>query len=96
MCSDPLDPGGEVRGCSVGCTLCMSDISPLRVAAALNVHRGFPELKKMHLQAGVFWVRIVFFSFYFFFFVCIRPDASMRPACLIDLSTSNEAVFFLS
>ena len=28
MCSDPLDPGGEKRGCSLGCTLGMSDISP--------------------------------------------------------------------
>ena len=46
MCSDPLDPGGEVCGCSVGCTLGMSDISPLRVYAAWNVHREFPELKK--------------------------------------------------
>ena len=45
MCSDPLDPGGEVRGCSVGCTFGMSDRSPFRVAAALHVHREFPELK---------------------------------------------------
>ena len=44
MCSDPRDPGGEVRGCSVGCTIGMSDIAPFRAAAALNVHRRFPEL----------------------------------------------------
>ena len=46
MCSDPLDPGGEVRGCSVGCTLGMSDISHFCVTAASNVHREFPELKE--------------------------------------------------
>ena len=45
MCSDPLDPGGEVRGCSVGCTLVMSDALPFRAAAALDVHTVFPELK---------------------------------------------------
>ena len=45
MCSDPLDPGGEVRGCSVGCTIVMSDMSPFRAVAALNVRREFPELK---------------------------------------------------
>ena len=59
MCFDPLDPGGEVRGCSVGDTLDMSNTSPFRVAAALNVHREFPKLKKMHFEAGVFWVRQV-------------------------------------
>ena len=55
MCSDPLDPGEDVRGCSVGCTLGMSGISPSRVAAAFNVHLEFPELKKNHFQAGVLW-----------------------------------------
>ena len=29
MCYDPFDNGGEVRACSVGCTLGMTDISPL-------------------------------------------------------------------
>ena len=46
MCSDPFDPGREVRGCSVGCTLGMSDVSPFRAAAALDVHTEFPEEKK--------------------------------------------------
>ena len=32
----PLDPGGEVRGCSVSCTIAMSDISPLVFIAALR------------------------------------------------------------
>ena len=56
MCSDPLDPGEEVRGCSVGCTLGMSDTSPFRVTAALNVHREFPELKKCILNETVFFL----------------------------------------
>ena len=45
MCFDPLDPGGEVRGCSVGDTLDMSNTSPFRVAAALHVYREFTVLK---------------------------------------------------
>ena len=44
--SDPLDPGGEVRCCSVGFTISMSDIAPFRAAAALNVQTMFPEKKK--------------------------------------------------
>ena len=37
-----------------------------------------------------FFVFCVFFSF-FSFFERTRPAASMRPPCLIHLSTSNEA-----
>ena len=46
MCSEPLDPGGEVRGCPVRFTIGMSDILPLRDAPAMNVHRRIVELKK--------------------------------------------------
>ena len=46
----------DVEACgSVGCTLGMSDVSPFRAAAALDVHTEFPEEKKKHFQAGVFW-----------------------------------------
>ena len=45
MCSDPLDPGGKVRGCSVGCKLGMSDVLSFRSAAALDVHTMLPERK---------------------------------------------------
>ena len=41
---------------------------------------------------GVFWVGRIFFSVFFFdyfFFEGTRPAASMRPPCLIYLSTSN-------
>ena len=34
MCSDTVNPGGEVRGCSVGCLLGMSDVSPFVFIAA--------------------------------------------------------------
>ena len=44
--------------------------------------------------AGFFPCFFVFF-FRFFFFERARPAASMRPPCLIYLSTSNEAVFCL-
>ena len=91
MCSDPLDPGGEVRGCSVAGTLDMSDISPFRVAAVLNVHREFPELKKMHFESGVFWVR---WDFVFFLrFISSNAhgllQACIRSPSLIYLSTST-------
>ena len=62
MCSDPLDPGEEVRGCSVGCTIAIS-ISHLMLCSRWQVHRECPELKKMLLEAGVFWVRRDFGQF---------------------------------
>ena len=54
MCSDTLNPGGEVRGCSVGCILGMPEISPFVFIAAANRYMGFLEL----------WVRrnFVFFE----------------------------------
>ena len=57
MCSDSLDPGGKVRGCSVGCTLGMPEISPSVFIAAASKYMVFLELKKMLFQAGVFRVR---------------------------------------
>ena len=56
MCSDPLDPGGEVRGCSAGWTLGMSDVLPFGAAAAFDVQKEFPELKVCFFRR-VFWVR---------------------------------------
>ena len=52
--------------------------------------------------AGLLWIPWSVLSaagfrgiFHFFFFEGTRPAASMRPPCLIYLSTSNEAVFCL-
>ena len=68
MCSDPLDPDGEVRGCAVGCTILgVWDIAPLVLIITAgryigfykelkNVsceYIGFLEIKKMLFQAGV-------------------------------------------
>ena len=60
---------------------------------------------ELEAVAGLLWISWCvlggadFFSgFYFpnfFFFERTRPAASMRPPCLIYLSTSNEAVFSL-
>ena len=82
MCSDPLDPGGEVRGCSVGCTLAMSDISPCR----LEVQREFPELQKCILKRVWFGRGDISC---FFPLERTRPSASMKPPCLIYPSTSS-------
>ena len=46
MCSDTLNPGGEVRGCSVGCMLGMSDVSPFVFIAAATRYMGFYKMLK--------------------------------------------------
>ena len=64
MCSGPHDPDGEVRGCSAGCTIGVSDISASRLLQPLNVPSGVSRTKKMNFQGGVLYeVRriIVFF-----------------------------------
>ena len=63
MCSDTLDPGGEVRSSSVGYILGMSEISPFVFIVAAGKNIGFLELKKKLFQAGVFWVRRNFLVF---------------------------------
>ena len=52
MCSDTLSLGGEVRGCSMGCMLGMSDVSPFLFIAASNRVHGISRTKKMIVQAG--------------------------------------------
>ena len=54
MCSDTLDPGGEVRGCSVGCIMGMPDISPSMFIAAACRYMGFLELNKCFFKRGCF------------------------------------------
>ena len=46
VCSDTLDPGGEVRGCSAGCIPGMPRISPSVFIAAASRYMRFLELKK--------------------------------------------------
>ena len=86
MCSDPLDPGEEVRGCSVGCTLGMSDISPFRVTAALNVHREFPEIKSCIFKRVCFGCGgIPFFLSLFFLrmhMACCKYEATLSHLLL--------------
>ena len=41
MCSDTLDPGGEVRGCSIA----MSDVSPFVWVKLARPYREFPQIK---------------------------------------------------
>ena len=77
MCSDPLDPGREVRGCSAGCTLGMSDISPFRVAAALNVHRqGVSKTKKCIFKRVCIACSLISF-FRFLSPICCRYEAAL-------------------
>ena len=54
MCSDILNPGGEVRGYCVGCILGMPEISPfVFIAASYQLH-GILELKKCFFKRGCF------------------------------------------
>ena len=54
MCSDTLNPSGEVRGCCVGCILGMSDVSPFAFIAAVTRYTGFLELKKCFFKRACF------------------------------------------
>ena len=59
MCSDTLDPGGEVRGCSVGCILGMPEISPSVFIAAASRYMEFLELKKCFFKRGCFGCGVI-------------------------------------
>ena len=52
MCSDTLNPGGEVRGCCGGCILGMPEISPFVFIAAGSRYMGFLELKNCFFKRG--------------------------------------------
>ena len=51
MCSDLLDPDGDVRGCSVGCTEGVWDIAPLVLIIAAGRCIGFPRTKKLFFSS---------------------------------------------
>ena len=55
MCSDLLDPDGDDRGCSVGCTVGVWDIAPLVLIIVAGRCIGFLQLKKCFFQAGVWY-----------------------------------------
>ena len=54
MGSDTLDPAGVVRGCSVGCTLAMPEMSLSVFLAAGSRDMGLLELKKCVSKHGCF------------------------------------------
>ena len=63
MCSDTLNPGGEVLGCCVGCILGTPEILPfVFIAASYELH-GISRTKEMLFEAGVFWARRNFLVF---------------------------------
>ena len=51
MCSDTLNPGGEVQICAVGCILGMPEISPFVFIVAASRYMRFIEVV---LTADVF------------------------------------------
>ena len=63
MCAGTFIPGGDVRGCCVGCILGTPEISPFVFIAARYQLHGISRIKKMLFQAGVFWVRRIFLVF---------------------------------
>ena len=52
MCSDTLSPGGEVRGCSVGCILGMPEVSHFVFIVEPSRYMGFLELNKCFFKRG--------------------------------------------
>ena len=57
------NPGGEVRGCCVGCMLGMPEISPsVFIAVSYQLH-GISRAKEVFFQAEMFWVRQIFLVF---------------------------------
>ena len=62
MFSDRVDPGGEVRGCSLGCILGMSDVSPFVWIQLAGPYREFPYMKKC-FGVAVFLMRRDSFMF---------------------------------
>ena len=88
MCSDTLNPGGEVRGCCVGCILDMPEISPFVLIAAATRYMGFLELNPCFFKRGCF--RCGGISFFFGTSVCValvferegsasKPDPPLAP-----------------
>ena len=54
MCSDTLNPGGDVQICCVGCILGMPEISHFAFIVAASRYMGFLELKKCFFNRGCF------------------------------------------
>ena len=52
MCSDTVNPGGEVRGCSVGCILGMPEVSHFVFIVEPSRYMGFLELNKCFFKRG--------------------------------------------
>ena len=52
MCSDTLNPGGEVQICCVGCILDMPEIPRFVFIVAASRYMGFLELKKCSFMRG--------------------------------------------
>ena len=80
MCSDTLNPGGEVQICSVGCILGMPEIPSFLFIAAARRYMGFEELKKRFLKRG----RCGCGGISCFFFISDKHDrryVSVRVAC---------------
>ena len=52
VCSAPVDPSGDARGCSVGCILGMPETSPFVFTVATRRCMGFLEIKKCFATQG--------------------------------------------
>ena len=61
MCSDPVDPGGEVRGCSLGCTIAMSNVSPLEFI--MRPFFAYKAKKPLHTGVRTGWHHLICSSF---------------------------------
>ena len=64
MCADTLNPGGEVRGSSVGCVLGICQrYRHLCLSQQATRYMGFLELKKSFFKLGCFGCSEFFWGF---------------------------------
>ena len=90
MCFDSLDPDGEVRGCYVGCTIGVSDISASRVLQPRNVPSGVYRTKTMHFHALVLFEVRRNFVFFFRSDKHDRRYVSVHVVCGFTLGDTNK------
>ena len=84
MCSDTLNPGGEVHGCCVGSILGVPEVSPFMFIAASYQLHGISRTNDMLFHAEVFWVRRIFWCSDWHEIVIVFPLLDARRATSRD------------
>ena len=101
MCSDPLDPGGEVRGSFEGCTIGMWDIAPLVFIVPAGRYIGCLELKMFFKRGcfrcgGIFWYSdwhkiVILFSATLHVILKVMPHTAHGRSLLQEAAAAEDA-----